>query len=142
MKEYVAGFLYSPDRERVALIRKIKPEWQAGSLNGIGGKVEPGETYEQAMYREWDEETKGTSGIEWYPAVVLQGDDAKGELWRVHFFVAFDDQIDVVESGEEEQVEVINVHEIYSHQVIRNLLWLVPMCCDYDLKLPIQVYER
>ena len=58
-KTYVAGFLFSPDRSRVLLIRKNRPAWQAGKLNGLGGKIEPGETPPQAMRREFREEQGG-----------------------------------------------------------------------------------
>lgn len=42
MKKYVLGFMFSTeDRgQKVALIKKLKPKWQAGLLNGIGGKIE------------------------------------------------------------------------------------------------------
>ena len=40
MREYVCGFLFSPDRKKVLLIRKRRPAWQAGKLNGVGGKVD------------------------------------------------------------------------------------------------------
>lgn len=50
------GFLFSPDLAKVALIRKASPAWQAGKLNGIGGKAEPGETSLDAMSREFREE--------------------------------------------------------------------------------------
>ena len=39
MQEYVCGLLFSVDRTRVLLIRKRRPAWQAGRLNGVGGKV-------------------------------------------------------------------------------------------------------
>ena len=39
-KYYVLGFLFSPDCKRVALIIKNRPDWQAGFLNGIGGKID------------------------------------------------------------------------------------------------------
>ena len=38
------------------LISKKRPAWQAGMLNGIGGKIEPGENPLQAMIRECKEE--------------------------------------------------------------------------------------
>ena len=38
--KYVAGFMFSEDRRLVALIRKSKPEWQKGKLNGIGEKAQ------------------------------------------------------------------------------------------------------
>lgn len=63
MKGYVVGFMfsmvefYSGTYPMVALIRKNRPEWQKGRLNGIGGKIEPGELPDDAMVREFKEET-------------------------------------------------------------------------------------
>lgn len=58
MIEYCAGFFFDPRCERVWLIRKNRPGWQAGRLNAIGGKAEPGETFTlDAMVREFREET-------------------------------------------------------------------------------------
>jgi len=57
MKRYVLGFVFSPDLAKVYLIRKNRPEWQAGLLNGIGGKIELGETEKEAMEREALEES-------------------------------------------------------------------------------------
>ena len=56
MQEYACGFLFSLDRTRVLLIRKRRPAWQAGKLNGLGGKVEPGESFHDALVRELCEE--------------------------------------------------------------------------------------
>jgi hypothetical protein len=55
-RRYVVGFMFDFAFERVALIRKRKPIWQAGKLNGIGGKIEANETREEAMRREFIEE--------------------------------------------------------------------------------------
>lgn len=55
--KYCLGFVFNVEKTHVLLIRKNRPEWQAGNLNGIGGKVEPGETYLEAMVRETEEET-------------------------------------------------------------------------------------
>lgn len=54
---YVLGLLFSEDASRVLLVWKNRPAWQNGKLNGIGGKIEPGETPLQAMDREFVEET-------------------------------------------------------------------------------------
>ncbi len=37
---YVCGFMMSWDMQEFLLIKKTHPEWQAGKLNGIGGKIE------------------------------------------------------------------------------------------------------
>ena len=52
---WVLAFAYVGTR--VLLIRKKRPWWQAGLLNGVGGKIEEGETPLQAMRREFQEET-------------------------------------------------------------------------------------
>lgn len=52
--KYVVGIVYN--KENVLLISKKRPAWQAGMLNGIGGKIEPGENPLQAMIRECKEE--------------------------------------------------------------------------------------
>lgn len=54
--QYVLGFAFNPEQSRVALIKKNRPEWQAGILNGIGGHIEPGEEPHDAMVREFREE--------------------------------------------------------------------------------------
>lgn len=55
MKLYTLTFAFHD--KYVLLIRKAKPDWQAGLLNGIGGKVEFGEGILQATRREFYEET-------------------------------------------------------------------------------------
>jgi 8-oxo-dGTP diphosphatase len=93
--EYVCGFLFSPDGKKVVLIKKNRPENQAGKLNGIGGKIEPGETPEQAMIREFNEEA-GIYIDEWI------------ELWqeikpmyRVHYFFSINDHLNVKQGTDE-----------------------------------------
>jgi 8-oxo-dGTP diphosphatase len=56
MKRYVVGFLFSPDLSKVVLIKKNRPDWQKGLLNGVGGKIEDNESSGHAMSREFFEE--------------------------------------------------------------------------------------
>jgi 8-oxo-dGTP pyrophosphatase MutT (NUDIX family) len=72
------------DDDRVALIRKARPPWQAGLLNGVGGKIEPEDWSPffvhdmpapepvalRAMRREFREET-GVDFDRWEPMVRL-----------------------------------------------------------------------
>lgn len=53
---YVVGFLFSTNKKEVVLIKKNRPDWQKGLLNGIGGHIED-ETPLEAMKREFLEET-------------------------------------------------------------------------------------
>jgi 8-oxo-dGTP pyrophosphatase MutT (NUDIX family) len=55
--QYVLGFAFSEDLEYLLLIEKKRPKWQAGKLNGIGGKIDDNEEPLDAMVREFKEET-------------------------------------------------------------------------------------
>lgn len=85
---FVIGFAFTPDPlpyTRVLMIRKIKPAWQAGKLNGVGGKIDhytekryPGcrevtlETPIEAMVREFHEETGVLSeGADWHLYAIM-----------------------------------------------------------------------
>ena len=54
-KNYVIGLIFD-DKNRILLINKLRPDWQKGYYNGIGGKVESNETFMKAMIRETKEE--------------------------------------------------------------------------------------
>ena len=54
-KNYVIGLIFD-DKNRILLINKLRPDWQKGYYNGIGGKVEGNETFMKAMIRETKEE--------------------------------------------------------------------------------------
>lgn len=133
MRSSVAGFLFSEDTKMVALISKLSPNWQAGKLNAIGGKIEAGEQPIDALVREFEEET----GVyippsEWkYRAKIY--DEVKG--YEVFFFSAFSDALFEVRSMEAEQVNIMSVQTIlnYNYPIIPNLRWLMPLCQKENL---------
>jgi 8-oxo-dGTP pyrophosphatase MutT (NUDIX family) len=87
MRRYVLGFLVSPNLEHVLLIKKARPDWQSGLLNGVGGNVEAGEFLNPklAMVREFGEETPWPSNpAEWIHYADM---DRRGD-WLVHVFFA------------------------------------------------------
>lgn len=127
---YVAGFVFAPTLDRVLLLRKTRPAWQAGKLNGFGGKVEPGESFEAAMHRESIEEAGMT--FEWeHFATLLCNDDRHSR--EIAFFRAVSD--DWYRPGRNlandvgELFVTTGVGEIVdgSEPAIPNLRWLVPM---------------
>lgn len=131
MQQYVCSFLFAPDRARVLLIRKRRPAWQAGKLNGIGGKVEPGEPLAEAAAREFREET----GLDLAPSAFRHGitltgtdDGGSGRDWQGHFFRAFG-PIDEARSITDEQVEVHPVTPL-PPDTIPNLRWMIPLLLD------------
>lgn len=126
---YVVGFMFDREREYVALVTKIKPEWQRGSLNGIGGKIEPGETPLEAMNREFEEETGlGNTTDEWRPLVhaYRQGVNA----YEVFYFSAYTDRVFGVETMEAEVISVKPISELSADKIIYNLNWLIPLALD------------
>lgn len=56
MKRYNVIAVYSPDETQLLMCQRAKEPYK-GMLNFVGGKVESGETDEEAAYRELYEET-------------------------------------------------------------------------------------
>lgn len=56
IKEYTVVLLFNADGSKVLLVKKDRTTF-AGKLNGVGGKIEEGETPEQCAYREIQEES-------------------------------------------------------------------------------------
>lgn len=126
MKNYVCGFLFNPEKTHVALIRKNKPEWQAGKLDGIGGKIEDGETSLQAIRREFKEET-GATQLFWDDFATLSGRDGV-----IYFFHAIANPI--LMSPTSEPVDWYPLADLPSLPVIPNLRWLIPLALDESTK--------
>jgi 8-oxo-dGTP diphosphatase len=131
---YVLGFYFSIDCQEVALILKNKPDWQAGKLNGIGGKIELNETPLEAMQREFREET----GL--YHAPWKKFAELTGEHFIVHCFTGKGEP----QRCRTKESEPVNAYgsllypgqlakmigsEIYV-PVIGNLTWLIPLAID------------
>ena len=127
-KEWVAGFLFTENYRKVALIRKARPEWQAGKLNGVGGKVEAGEFPAAAMAREWYEEA-GLPEHEWREFCQLEW--AQG---TVHFFAAYTvTETDTFIKDTDEPVAWYYVADAIKYEnTIPNLAWLLRLASDKD----------
>lgn len=124
IQEYVVGFAFNEDATKVVLIRKNKPTWQAGKLNGVGGKVEPDEIPEDAMQREFLEETGVLTYLDdWQNFLTIRGDG-----FVLHCFRAFLD-ISGVRTVEREVVEVVDTYPL-PRDTIPNLQWIVPLALD------------
>lgn len=125
VKSYVTGFLFDKYRKNVLLIDKLKPEWQRGKLNGVGGKIEYGETPYDAMYREFTEEA-GLFIPHWREFAKLSGD-----TYRVHFFTAlYPWELSEAKSLTEEQLVIAPVAKLHELRIIDNLKWLIPLAAD------------
>lgn len=127
-KEYVVGFLFDTSRTQVVLVKKNRPPWQAGKYNGVGGKIEPGESPAQAMRREFVEET-GELRNDWELFCILG--DSK---FKVYFYRAFEVcwLRGKVSTKTDEQISVVPIHAVSQSNSIPNLTWLIPMALSME----------
>lgn len=126
MRKYTLALIFDQTEREVLLIHKLKPEWQNGKLNGVGGKIEEDEETLACVTREIREETNlnldpaaltfiGTIGdIDWMMAVfthVYQGNrnDARSQ-----------------------EAELINWHPIHAlpDNTLANLRWMIPYALE------------
>lgn len=139
-KKYTVAFLFSDELRFVALIRKVKPEWQKGKLNGIGGKVEEGESFREANAREFQEETGVVTGPnDWSRFARIETVNTEIEF----FTMKSDRLIDCVETqpapvGQEcEDIEVEDVADVCgailegNEKSVENLPWLIALAVDH-----------
>jgi 8-oxo-dGTP diphosphatase len=127
MIEYCLGFAFDDEYESVLLIEKAKPLWQKGFFNGVGGKLELGETPEEAMQREFLEET-GIHSTKWTGFGTLGGRE-----WTIHLFAKTFTlyNLNKAVQMEEEVPYVVNLKQEFPRILkITNLTWLVPMAID------------
>ncbi len=144
-QEYVVGFVFNNTRASVVLIEKKYPVWQVGSLNGPGGKIEEGESPQDAMRREFCEE----AGVDvhqekWELFACL--DFPKG---RVNFFRLFDTVVfNSAHTRSAEQIKHHRVDRLGELRCISNLYYLIPLAIHADaassgtrLILPVSLLE-
>ena len=123
---YVLGFQFNNDGDRVALIKKGRPEWQAGLWNGIGGGVERGESVKLAMEREFQEETElSQRTVIWKPFADLR-------TWThnlVTCFSSFTDSVELAHSATDEEVAVYSLARLHALKpmMVPNVMWLIEL---------------
>ncbi len=125
-KRYTVGFVFNPPLTRVLLIHKLTPAWQAGFINGLGGKYEGEETATECIAREVQEEAGlKTAPTDWRHVGQLHGHDWSVDVLTVVYTGAESD----AKSLEEQQVEWFD-RAALPPRIIANLAWLVPICHD------------
>lgn len=146
-QRYCLGFLFSEDLSRVVLIKKNKPEWQAGKLNGVGGKIEDDEigpySAHKAMSREFEEETGAyVCPMDWnlfasleFPEAILYCFARQSNVIRKADGTTVPPEIEAVHTATDEEVRIYTVEvdqrsldpwwKCFPH--MPNLEWLIPM---------------
>jgi len=135
MKRYTVGFIFNQDLTKVLLVHKTAPEWQVGLINGVGGKMEEGESGIDCIVREIKEETDLDAikedvhfvGELTEPAAYVEvfGYIYDGELFKAYVF-------------EKEKIEWFSVNDLPKN-MITNLTWLIPLTLE---KLKEQKIEK
>ena len=131
MTNFVLGFCFSEDTQRIVLIAKNKPEWQKGKLNGVGGAITDADHSPwQAMLRKFEEET----GVKHYTSRAWQlYATLIGEFGSCHCFRLFSSPIvNAVRTVKEEEVLIKNPHNLYTEPRVHNLDWLLALALDKD----------
>lgn len=122
--KYVAGAMFNAELTHVALIRKNRPDWQAGRLNLIGGHVEPNEMFITTMVREfWEETGVKTKRSQWRLFEIVEG-----ETSYIKMYCTIGDPYQVRTTTDEE-VGVYHVTDFTEHFTkhlqVPNLSWLI-----------------
>jgi len=137
----VVGFAFKEDRTGVVLIRKNRPEWMSGMLNGVGGHIEGRETPRQAIAREFEEETAIHVPLSrWFEIVQM-----RGKKWAVTFFKAFLSRSDIhfMTSMTDEKVMLISCENENELNMVPNLSWLIPLALDESgIQFPIMMRDN
>ncbi len=129
---YVLALLFTPERDRVVLMHRTRPAWQAGRVNALGGKLLPGEAPADAARREVREEA-GADVADWEEFLVW--DDP---VYRMHALRAFAPAARGARTAEDQEVFLADPAALPPN-VIDNLRWLVPLALDRDVAVPVRV---
>lgn len=129
--QYVLGFLFNENLDEVALIKKTKPKWQAGKINGIGGKIEFTDINKSyAMSREFEEETGVKIFLwDWIHYTTLSGPD-----WDMYCFTSVSNEVYDVKTTTEEEVIIIKIKDLHNYPHIDNVSELIKLAIDYIIK--------
>jgi len=133
MKNYVIIFTFNTRGDKVLLIKKTKrPAHHVGLLNGVGGKVEEGETGQEAAEREFTEETgipvSDVVTIDRYGCMQGGGIEPAWHVTCYYAVVDFADDFSV--DTEEGPIEAYDVCDAMDWKAVPNVSWLVPMAYE------------
>lgn len=127
MKLYSVGFILDKSLKKVLLIHKLNPAWQRGLVNGIGGKIEPGEDALSCMVRETLEE----SGLKTDKSLWTFLGIIESANWRVDVFsYKYSGKLQDARTCGKEKIEWFDSDKLPVN-VVTNLKWLIPYAMDH-----------
>ena len=134
MKHYVLGFIFNREENKVLLVQKKRPEWQAGHWNGIGGKIEKDETPLLAMEREGHKET-GHWGFGFQHAITFICPGGTVYVYRGNSDVSGIPY----KQTEDELLQVWNLDSL-PFTMMSNLKWIIPICLS-SIQFPLLISD-
>lgn len=133
LAQYVAGFLFTPDKTRVVLVRKHRADPDARFFNGVGGRIMPDELPKAAMSRVFKEETGvGIPPKEWMALARLEG-----YSFQVYYYVAISELALEIQAKGEDEVGIFAVKDLFAGPVVPSVRWLVPLAFDNRVRFPV-----
>lgn len=133
MKHYVMGFIFNKAKDKVLLIEKKRPKWQAGHWNGMGGKIEQDdENPLAAMQREIFEET-GFNYQNWEHCITFVCPGGTVFVYRIFDILQFT-QI------ENECLKIWPLDSLPKN-MMNNLKWIIPVCLS-TIQFPLIIQQK
>lgn len=123
-QEYVCGFLFDKELKNILLIEKNRPDYMAGKLTGLGGKIEDNESPLAAMIREFREEA-GRYVDNWVEFCSIGSVNHK-----IYYFYSVVDNIYDVKQLEDEIIDHFNLNDLMVSEnlpTMANLKWLLQL---------------
>lgn len=131
MQRYVVGFCFDEDLKHVAIVKKNRPDYQAGLFNGIGGKIEFRETGKAAMEREFFEETGVRINQDTW---VHFGDKTDGKSFLVKVYYSTSPSVFECKTMEDEEIFVVPIADIDQYNFFDDAKNTLTLCIQ-DAKL-------
>lgn len=119
--EYVSGFLFNENKNKVVLVIKNRPDFQRGKINAVGGKIEENESPIKAITREFWEET-GLYFTNWEKFCEFERKSC-----ILHFFRGTYSNIDEVKTKTDEKIIVLDLNYIDVFDRLPNFDWVFKM---------------
>lgn len=129
-RSYVVGFDMDARCWSVVLIRKATPGFMRGLLNGVGGKIERGESPIDAMVREYQEEA-GVIVPRWTPFAIREFNSGVSG----HFFYHSGSSCFAAKTMEKEKIELRFIEDLAHRreELVPDVSWLLPMAVEHCL---------
>ncbi len=127
MRKYTLALLFDQTKTQILLMKKSKPEWQKGKLNGIGGKIEADETPLACIVREIQEETS----IKLDPTTLTFIGNIGDHDWTMAVFTQiYQGSTADAQSLEAEPIAWFSIDALPKH-TLANLRWMIPYALEF-----------